>query len=133
MPQYTDTSKDWFFFAQSDLQTAQVMFREKVYHMVCFHAQQAVEKSFKAVLRHAGTEIPKTHSLAKLFHDARNVQSLDIAEDDVFFVDQFYAPTRYPDTLPGGLPEGLPNEVDAQRALGVAETVVSTVGKLFST
>lgn len=36
------------------------------YDSICFHAQQCVEKYFKAVLHEAGVPFPKTHDLALL-------------------------------------------------------------------
>lgn len=33
---------------------------------LCFHAQQTVEKSLKAILVHRGVEFPKIHSIARL-------------------------------------------------------------------
>lgn len=32
---------EWLFFIEGDLQAASIMLEEKVYHIVCFHAQQA--------------------------------------------------------------------------------------------
>ena len=37
-----------------------------LYKTLCFHAQQAVEKSLKAVLVLRGVEFPKSHSLSRL-------------------------------------------------------------------
>lgn len=129
---YKDNTSDWIFFAESDLKTATVMLREEVHHMACFHAQQTVEKCLKALLRHHQKMIPKTHSLAKLFHDVRTLGVKDVVEDDVLFVDQFYSPTRYPDTLPGSLPEGLPTQADAEKAVRIAEEVFASVTKRTS-
>ncbi|MBI5621067.1 HEPN domain-containing protein [Candidatus Gottesmanbacteria bacterium] len=129
---YRDDSSDWLFFAESDLRTARVMFGEGVYHMTCFHAQQAVEKCLKAVLRHHQKMVPKTHSLAKLIHEVSPLGAPDIANDDVLFVDQFYSPTRYPDTLPGSLPDGLPTKEDAAKAVDIAERIVAATKKLIS-
>ena len=37
-----------------------------LYELLCFHAQQAAEKSLKAVLIHYGIEPPRTHNLERL-------------------------------------------------------------------
>jgi len=39
--------KDWFFLAKEDLKISQVLLKEKIYHAVCFHSQQAAEKAIK--------------------------------------------------------------------------------------
>ena len=44
-------TKDWFDSAESDLMLIrQIMYDENLTHLASFHAQQAVEKSFKAVI-----------------------------------------------------------------------------------
>jgi HEPN domain-containing protein len=34
--------------------------------VACFHAQQCVEKTFKAILEKCGREVPKTHDVIRL-------------------------------------------------------------------
>lgn len=124
---YKDNSSDWLFFAGSDLQTAKSVLQGGINHMVCFHSQQAIEKSLKAILRHVNQPLPKTHSLAKLLAKTKEaVPSLQLPEEEIYFVDQFYSPTRYPDTFPGSLPEGLPNRADAEKSLKTAENIYQT-------
>lgn len=127
--QYRDNSADWLFFAESDLKTAKVMLRERIYHMACFHAQQTVEKSFKALLRHEDKIVPKTHSLSKLLFEIKKLGFKWLKEDKITFVDQFYSPTRYPDTLPGSLPGGLPTKTDAENAVKIADEVYSQISE----
>ncbi len=127
MSTYKDNSADWIFLAESDLKAARVVLREEIYHTACFHAQQAIEKSLKAILRHRQKNVPKTHSLAKLAHDVEKSGNIGLNEDDLMFVDQFYIPTRYPDALPGSLPEGLPLKDDAEKATHIAEEIFTTV------
>lgn len=116
--------------AESDLRAAEVMLREEIFHMACFHAQQAVEKALKAVLRRHDQIVPKTHSLAKLLYDVHEL-GLSLSDDDILFLDQFYTPTRYPDTLPGGLPEGLPTASDATSAVTAAARALDTLRNLL--
>jgi HEPN domain-containing protein len=42
-------------------------------------------------------------------------------------LDQFYVPTRYPSSLPGGIPAEAFARVDAERALTMARVVMATV------
>ena len=58
---------DWLRYARADLALARVPLpADGLYELLCFHAQQAVEKSLKAVLIHHGVEPPRTHNLERL-------------------------------------------------------------------
>ena len=61
------SSADWIRYARADLALARAPLPEGgLYELLCFHAQQAAEKSVKAVLVHRGVEFPKTHILESL-------------------------------------------------------------------
>lgn len=126
---YKDNSSDWLFFADSDIKTAEAVLEDGLYHMVCFHSHQAIEKSLKALMRRHDLTIPRTHSLMKLANDLRRKDLLppNLDEEDLIFVDQFYSPTRYPDTLPAALPQGLPDKPDAERSLQIARGIFSSI------
>ena len=68
MPPDPGSPQDWMRFAQSDLAVCKGgRGPDVLLETLCFHAQQAVEKSFKAVLLKNGIEFPKTHNLRTLF------------------------------------------------------------------
>lgn len=55
---------DWLRHAHSDLALAAIdLPHEVLYSELCFHAQQAVEKSIKAVLVHSGVEFRRAHDI----------------------------------------------------------------------
>lgn len=59
--------EDWLRHAKADLALAtSPLPKDGLYNTLCFHAQQAVEKSIKAVLIFRGIEFPKVHSLTRL-------------------------------------------------------------------
>ena len=59
--------EDWLRHARSDLALAQQrQVPEVLLAALCFHAQQAVEKSLKAVLLQRGMAFPYTHDLARI-------------------------------------------------------------------
>lgn len=61
------SASDWLRHAKSDLALAAGAVLDGVlYNQLCFHAQQAAEKSIKAVLIHYGIEFQKVHDLASL-------------------------------------------------------------------
>jgi HEPN domain-containing protein len=58
---------DWLRYAKADLALARVPLPVGgLYELLCFHAQQAAEKSLKAVLIHHGIVPPRTHNLEHL-------------------------------------------------------------------
>ena len=61
-----DDPREWLNRARSDLAMARAK-QEGVYlEDLCFHAQQAAEKSIKALLILLGVEFPYVHDLARL-------------------------------------------------------------------
>ena len=55
--------------AEEDWATVQILqqaLRRDVYHSICFHAQQCVEKYLKAWLQEANLRVPRTHNLNEL-------------------------------------------------------------------
>lgn len=68
MPPKLEAVRDWFTFAQTDLQTAQYLLQRAppFLRQACLHMQQAIEKSLKGVLLLNDQRPPRTHSLADL-------------------------------------------------------------------
>ena len=65
MPPEPGSPADWLRHAGSDLALSRTPADNEVLpETLAFHAQQAAEKSLKAVLLHAGIEPPRTHNLA---------------------------------------------------------------------
>lgn len=48
----------WLKYAFDDLKSAQVLLKEKIFNMVCFHSQQVAEKLFKSLIASYNQEIP---------------------------------------------------------------------------
>lgn len=122
----------WMSFAREDLRAAEVLLREDVFSLSCFHAQQAVEKALKAALTflEPGRDLPRTHSISELADRLGEERSR--FPDGLDALDAFYIPTRYPDALPGSLPEGLPGSDDAHETLEIATRVLETVKQLIA-
>jgi HEPN domain-containing protein len=63
----TGSPGDWMRYAKADLDLARVPLPPlSLYEQLCFHAQQAVEKSIKAVLVHHEINFPYSHDLQQL-------------------------------------------------------------------
>ena len=93
--------EDWLRHARSDLAIAcHAIAPDILYETLCFHTQQAVEKSLKAVLVAKGIEIPDTHSIARLI-TAINEVNVDWPEEmnAVAELSEYALQIRYPGML----------------------------------
>ena len=121
---------EWLAYAKSDLTIARAKTEGVLLEMGCFHAQQAAEKSIKAVLISQGIDFPYTHDIAHLgtLVDQSNVEFTKVLEDAVE-LNQHAVLARYPsDDVPITEAE-LDVAVDiAERVVEWAETVVADSG-----
>ena len=86
----TSHGRAWLAKADSDLAAARLLLQAHgLADIVCFHAQQAVEKLLKAILASSEKPIPRTHNLEELQAICRMVcsepagselSSLDLSE-----------------------------------------------------
>lgn len=124
---------EWLFFADSDIETAQMALTKELYHVACFHSQQAAEKLLKALIAVVDRSVPKTHSLLELFNLAvKHESDLNDFHDLLSVLDKYYTPTRYPDALPGSAPEGLPGKQHALHALEGVGDLADLIRKKIS-
>lgn len=74
--------KRWLIKADHDLIAAKVLssLETQIMDVVCFHAQQCIEKSLKAFLVHSNAHVEKTHDVLRLL----NLCSLTDKEFDKF-------------------------------------------------
>jgi HEPN domain-containing protein len=86
---------------------------------LCFHAQQAVEKAFKAILLHRQVDFPFTHDLTEL-RDTMDAAGIDVppAFADADALTPYAVETRFPGLW------GEISETDVSEALRLAEEVV---------
>ena len=104
--------------ANNDLVAAQATFATgQAMDMVCFHAQQAVEKSLKALLALHDIEYPWRHDLGELIELAKPLAPVILSyEERVLSMTPFAVQVRY-DT------EFVPSSNKAQEALKTATEV----------
>jgi len=110
----------WLEHARSDLALARVGVGADVLpEQLCFHAQQAVEKAFKAVLLHRKVEFPFTHDLSELL-DALADAGIEVpallTEADA--LTPYAVETRYPGSW------GEISDQDVEEAIRLAEGVL---------
>ena len=106
----------WLQYAYDDLRSAHVLLKEKIYNMVCFHAQQVAEKLFKSFIATYNKEIPRTHNLIRLHKICEDLYGgkLEIDSEALTFLNDVYIDSRYPADF-GILPFGKPEEKEARK------------------
>lgn len=105
----------WLKAAKNDLDVIDRIIKDNhLSHIVAFHAQQAVEKCFKALMEEHGVAANKIHNLVTLYAKIKIflvAEELDIRMMRI--LDSLYIDARYPGDL-GLLPEGLPTHDEAK-------------------
>lgn len=116
----------WLASAHDDLVLIhEIANNETLTHLIAYHAQQAIEKSFKVVFEECENNVPKMHALEILFPKVlRHLKipfPLDLLED----LDKLYIDARYPGDF-GLLPSGKPTVDEAKSFLELAEQIHQT-------
>jgi HEPN domain-containing protein len=118
-------ARRWLAQAESDLAFAEVGVRAGFFAQACFICQQAGEKALKALHYRHGARMVPGHSLVELLHDLLSERpELDDLRDAARQLDQYYIPTRYPDSLPGGIPAEAFTSAQATEAVAYASRFV---------
>ncbi|RLG57316.1 MAG: DNA-binding protein [Candidatus Hydrothermarchaeota archaeon] len=117
--------------ALKDIEAAQVLRREGIYSLACFHAQQAAEKAVKA-LWHLSDAEPWGHSVQKLIGDLREVdqglwERMGEFADKAAYLDKMYIPTRYPNSIPDLTPDQVYKDWEAELAVTYARSILEEV------
>lgn len=119
----------WLSAAKDDLLAIdEIINNENLTNIVAFHSQQAIEKSFKALLEKREGVVPKIHSLETLLAKVSCHLTIEDAEFELFEdLDKLYTDSRYPGNF-ALLPNGKPTfaEAEAFRKLAVLTTLKST-------
>lgn len=112
-----DNPARWLSNAKSDLAIAGIDLPfGGLYEQLCFHTQQAAEKSIKAVLLKIGIEFPFTHNLQALIDLLPSELHSELV-DEAVNLNPYAVATRYPGEI-----EPV-TEDDYQDALRIAKAV----------
>ena len=125
-------ARRWFDQGKHDHEAAKVNKREGFYEVACFLCQQSAEKVLKSFLYHQGERPVIGHSTYLLAKRCRAYESefasvLDLCKS----LDQYYIPTRYPNSLPGGIPHEVFTKEDARRALEGLRQIIALVSSFL--
>ncbi len=113
-------TEDWLNSAKSDLLLIEkIIDDESISHLAAFHAQQAIEKSMKAIIEEFELGFLKTHNLETLYNKIANKISIDTNYDLLILLDQLYIDARYPGEL-GLLPHGKPTRDESWKFFAFA-------------
>jgi HEPN domain-containing protein len=123
-------AKEWLKAANEDLVLLEeIKNNSYITNMIAFHSQQSIEKVLKAILCFNGTDIPKIHSLNKLFKlNEQYIQNID--NQIVNKLDKLYIDSRYPGDM-GLLPYGKPTLEDAKEFYKFAMSVFDKVCEIL--
>jgi len=126
--QKTEIVKAWVRKAENDIITARqtLCLPNGPTDTVCFHSQQAVEKTLKAILTYNNVEFPKIHNLVRLLDMVISfIPDLNIFREHFAEMSSHAIEIRYPDYLYE------PTRADAIKALEIAEKVLKKVKEVI--
>ncbi|MCH9740684.1 MAG: HEPN domain-containing protein [Epsilonproteobacteria bacterium] len=119
----------WLESAYSDLKNINYIIKDEyLTHIVAFHAQQCVEKSFKALLEHNNREVPKQHSTLKFYGLVSESIDIFVNEELLSAFDDLYIDSRYPGNF-GLMPYGKPTLEDAEEFYELAQYIYDYIYK----
>jgi len=113
-------TEQWLRYAYSDLEIAGITpSPNMLLEGLCFHAQQAAEKSIKAVLIDRGVSFPRTHNIRTLLELIPPDISIPEEIQEAASLTDYAVSSRYPSDLE------LIGEDEHQKAIHSAKRVVS--------
>jgi len=123
-------TNDWLQSAESDLLLIKsIINQDELTHLSAFHAQQAIEKAFKAIVEEHELGFLKTHSLETLYNKVKSF--ITIIDFEILIVlDQLYIDSRYPGEF-GLLPHGKPSLKEAIEFHDLAQEIFTATKKML--
>jgi|GEM_PF-604597 len=120
----------WIAQAEFDMQASRISFEKEFYEWSAYQAQQAVEKSLKAVIVYAGVIPPKVHKLSILMGLCNKLNpSFRNTHFNFSYIDAFTFISRYPFLLPGkdATPHDQIKREDAKIVLDEAKIFIDNI------
>lgn len=120
-------TREWLNAAELDIKSAtQLLQDESLTSVVTFHCQQAIEKSFKAVLVENDREPQRIHDLLRLYKLV--LEFIDPFDDisTLKIINEAYIDARYPGEM-GLLPDGEPSIKEATAFCEFVKLVFSSI------
>lgn len=118
----------WFKKAEDDLIVAKYLFEDlypKQTEIICYHAQQSIEKALKGFLIYNGIEAPKTHDLVALCRMCAKINpAFKEKIDDCAVLTLYNSITRYPNEIEM-------DENEAASAIEKAQTIYDFIVEMI--
>lgn len=125
-------TQEWLNRARDDLDVVgEIIDIAHLTNITAFHCQQAIEKSFKAILEEHNEVVPKVHNLVRLYNIVKDKLNFMVDELALKEISDIYTEARYPGEL-GLVPYGKPTIQDAERFYDTAKTVYNDVSSLLA-
>jgi HEPN domain-containing protein len=121
------TTQQWLDFAKTDLHSCKNnLLDDYVTNIVAFHSQQAVEKTFKALLEEKEIPVPRVHNLIRLhsFAEPFLIEPIDLSELDA--LDSVYTSSRYPGDI-GLIGTGKPTTAESKELYDSARRIFEII------
>ena len=124
-------TSEWLKSADDDINTIKAIIDdESLTHIVAFHSQQCIEKSFKAMVDEFELASQKIHNLITLNETISSVYQFDFDEDKLGLLNKLYLDSRYPGDL-GLLPNGKPSIEVAKGFQELAKEIYERINTLI--
>lgn len=122
-------TEEWLNAATDDLDViARILEDAHLSHIVAFHAQQCIEKVFKALVEEHSLDAQKIHNLVTLYGKIEQFFPEEMDLQMIKTLDALYIEARYPGEL-GLLPNGRPTANDARLFCDFAKAVFERVSR----
>jgi HEPN domain-containing protein len=125
------STQQWLDFAKADLINCERIIEDEfLTAIVAFHSQQVVEKCFKAIIDEKNIDIPRIHSLVRLYQVVESFLKNPIEIRELMALDSVYTSSRYPSDI-GMIATGKPTKQDAQALYESAKYAFEAVTALI--
>jgi len=127
-----DTTQQWLDFVKADLRACEKLLEDDfLTNIVAFHSQQVIEKCFKAVIEEQGSQLPRIHTLVRLYGSIQGVLTFEVDNVLLQKLDTIYTISRYPSDL-GLLPDGKPTKELALQLYEFAKYIYQNTIKMIA-
>jgi len=127
-----EITKQWLEFAKADLKSCENNISDSfLTNIVAFHAQQTVEKCFKAIIEENNLKVERTHSLFKLVSSIKKFITFNIDIDNIELLDKIYTSSRYPGEV-GLFPNGKPSVEESKQLYAFAMDIYNMTIQMLS-
>jgi len=124
-------TKEWLNFAKTDIVSCEKIIDEEfLTNVVAFHSQQAIEKSFKAIIEEFELKFVKAHNLLVLFDIVKSKINFKMNIEMLTEINELYMDSRYPSDF-GLLPNGKPTLENARSFYGFAKNIYDEIYNLL--